>query len=809
MVRPYYFSLFAFPDGLFTFPLIKSTQILCKVGVIMEREAIKEWFRGLKEEFLGDMPSVTLPLLTKIGEYALHFLAAFILAGARVLGDRRPFAIAMSAASGATAAGFFALMGALGGLVVMAGLPEAVGSIAVAVVAAAISFLFKDLDVARARWFQPVVAGAMTAVIGFVYLLDEGFTLRGLLIFLGESGFTALCTYFFAAALDRPGGQAWRAGLLLMAAGLISALAPVQLLGMLSLGRFAASAAALLAAQAGGWALGGALGLAAGCAVDLAGTGSPWFALTCGISALTAGLARSQSRHRAALAYLVTTGICLVWLADLAPVAALLEAFLASLLLMLLPQQLTPKLGLLHQHEGGAAERSAARRLSDTAAVFLELFESISTALAPENAGATSLGSAFDRTAQRTCKKCMMRSICWQRDAVDTYGALNDASVKFTQRGYAEAGDFPAWFASRCRWLDRFISTLNEELTAMNYRRRYEKNAAENRRLVTQQYRQISDMLQSAADKAAAAPRAEPRLQRKLSRYLRASGSAAEAAVSRDGFGRLVVELTGVTDGEALALKQPMARLLGTRLQPPRQVAGGMIYTESERYLPIVGVTARCRKGESDNGDCGLWFRDGDGRLFIILSDGQGTGLGAKQESQAAVKVLEKLLRAGSSPESAVKTLDSAYTLRGGGGGFATIDLFDVDLFTGRTGIIKWGASPSYVRKNGRVLRIGQPGLPPGTGSEFERQELLLEEGDLVVLCSDGLVDREEDQWLRTVLEAYEGTSPRELASRLVAVAEQTRGLEDDMTVMVLTLQQRDRGAIAEKEEDPQAHCTV
>lgn len=78
-----------------------------------------------------------------------------------------------------------------------------------------------------------------------------------------------------------------------------------------------------------------------------------------------------------------------------------------------------------------------------------------------------------------------------------------------------------------------------------------------------------------------------------------------------------------------------------------------------------------------------------------------------------------------------------------------------------------------------------------------------------MVLCSDGLVDREEDQWLRTVLEAYEGTSPRELASRLVAVAEQTRGLEDDMTVMVLTLQQRDRGAIAEKEDDPQAHCTV
>lgn len=783
----------------------------------MEREAIKDWFRGLKSEFLGDMPSVTLPLLTKLGEYALHFVTAFILAGARLFGQCRPFAVAITAASGSTAAGFFALMGAIGGLVVMAGLPEALGSIAVAVLAAAISFLFRELEVAASRWFQPVLAGTMTAVIGFVFLLDEGFTLRGVLIFLGESGFTALCTYFFAAALDRPGGQAHKAGLLLLAAGLISALTPVQVLGLLSLGRLAATAAALTAAQAGGWALGGAVGLAAGCAVDLAGSGTPYFALTCGMSALAAGMARGDGRHRSALTYLAATGACLIWLADMAPAAALIEAFLAALGQMLLPKQLTPRLAALPRDPGDAAERSAARRLSDTAAVFLELFESISTALAPENQGATSLGSAFDRTAQRACKKCVMRSICWQRDAVDTYGALNDASVKFTQRGYAEAGDFPAWFASRCRGLDRLISTLNEELTAMRYRRRYEKNSAENRRLVTQQYRQISDILGSAAQKAAAPPGAEPRLQRKLRRYLKAAGSPAEAQVCRDGFGRVTIELTGVTPGEAMALTQPMARLLDLRLQPPRQVAGGVIYTEAERFLPVVGVTARCREGEKDNGDCGSWFRDGDGQLYLLLSDGRGTGENARQESRGAVKVLEKLLRAGATPESAVKTLDSAYTLRGDGGGFATIDLFDVDLFTGRTGIIKWGASPSYVRKNGQVLRIGQPGLPPGTGAEFERQELLLEEGDLVVMCSDGLVDREDDQWLRTVLEGYEGTSPRELASRLVAVAQQARGLEDDMTVMVLTLRERDKLPLTQGYDDTatekggcvSGHCTV
>lgn len=62
---------------------------------------------------------------------------------------------------------------------------------------------------------------------------------------------------------------------------------------------------------------------------------------------------------------------------------------------------------------------------------------------------------------------------------------------------------------------------------------------------------------------------------------------------------------------------------------------------------------------------------------------------------------------------------------------------------------------------------------------------LQLEPGDVVVLVSDGVTDRRDDQWLRAALSAFNGESPKDLARTLVSPGEGETA-DDDRTALVV-----------------------
>ena len=124
--------------------------------------------------------------------------------------------------------------------------------------------------------------------------------------------------------------------------------------------------------------------------------------------------------------------------------------------------------------------------------------------------------------------------------------------------------------------------------------------------------------------------------------------------------------------------------------------------------MAVAGVVAKKKDGQTVSGDTGAWFKHDDGSLYVLLCDGMGSGSLAEQESALAVRLLEQFLRAGVRPENALRTLNSALALRNdeAAGGFTTIDLLRVDLFTGEAGVYKYGAAPTYVKKGYSVSRI-------------------------------------------------------------------------------------------------------
>ncbi|MBP3701957.1 MAG: SpoIIE family protein phosphatase, partial [Lachnospiraceae bacterium] len=121
-----------------------------------------------------------------------------------------------------------------------------------------------------------------------------------------------------------------------------------------------------------------------------------------------------------------------------------------------------------------------------------------------------------------------------------------------------------------------------------------------------------------------------------------------------------------------------------------------------------------------------------------------------------------------------------------------TLDLAMVDLYTGQARFYKQGAVGTFIRRGHQVLQIDPGSLPMGVDCEAAPAcaRIQLEDGDMVVMVTDGVLDAiEGDDKEASFCEYLSSTTKnnaRELAEDLLqmAKASQAGGTRDDMTVL-------------------------
>lgn len=750
--------------------------------------------------------------LVRAGEWVIRLRLGAVLAGAEILGGFAPFGVALVGASGSGIGGFAALLGACFGYLSFHGLTRGLRYVAASILTYAVAFAFFDVRVYRKSWFMPLAAAAMSAVTGFVYLSEGGWLAADAVFFGTELLLTGSFVYFFRVAFSPWTEKGEAAGLtvkqlisqLLLAAAALIALANIEVYGGISLGRLAAALGVMCLSCQGGLGTGAVAGLAVGLAMDMAAGGPPYYSMTYAFAGLMAGVLAKRGKLAAALGYVLANGLAVLWTWNHGIRLSLLyEVFIASVLFMLLPARFFRWLGSLAVREGSGETGTRAlaylrKRLDGAAEAFRTVRESLDSSFkTPPNDN--DAATVFDRTADRVCAKCALRNTCWQRDYVSTYNALNDGLPAMVERGRGEPGDFPEHFRSRCLRFSAFLAAANEELTALLCRREYRSRLRESRAAVAEQYAGLADILGAAAAEFGGELAPDPVKEKRLRQHLAALGVDGEAAVYYDRRGRLRAEV----EGRGLApLKEKeegerLSKLLGVPLAPPAGERTGkgerLVLVQAEPMRALAGVAAVQKDGQTVSGDTGAWFKREDGRLFVLLCDGMGAGEAAGAESALAVRLLEQFLQAGVDTAAALKTVAAALGLRGEReGGFTTVDLLDVDLFTGEAAVYKYGAAPTYVRKGERVTRLVGTSLPAGlsageTGSP-DVARLRLEPGDWVLLVSDGVADGEDDAWLREKL-AGAADSPRELCRAVLEGSGETAA--DDKTVLAVRLAAR------------------
>lgn len=741
-----------------------------------------------------------------------RFVLCAVLAQGTILGGYMPFGLAMTAALMARGAGLSALGGLVCGVMLRGdGFHGGIYAAAALLVLCVMS-VCAGLRVMSERWFAPSVATFASAACTFVFLpLGAELTAPAVLTFLLVQGITFGVCWMYGAAFAPPRDENdWRrpVTLLVLTATVLLSLSDINLFGVFAPARAGALLLVLAAAYLGGPAAGAAAGVAFGAAMDLNIGYGALFTCCYGLCALVAGLFHDSGRGWFSVCAL-GGGLCAAMLGVEHPlfIPLIAELFCAVLMFAALPPFVWEAIrrSLLPDTLMGEAASQRVRRLAGTCATeaaqaFYELYLAMLHGVSEgKAAGDRNIRAVFDYASDHVCKNCMLCTQCWQRDYVSTLAALNDVTQPMLQRGRAEMSDFPYHFAARCARLPELMRAINSALFALRERESLRRQQEENQSLLARQYAGITDILRQLGAEVTQDETAQPLMERQVRRYAAAFGWIDRVCAVRDSQGRLTVELYG--EGIDDIMKQGdgfsagLSALLGVTLTAPEKKKGSQgIHVEMHERAPyraVVGIGRQQKEGASVSGDNACYFLTDTGTACLLLSDGMGSGAAASRDSRMLITSLERFLRAGISVGDALHAVSPALRLRSDGMRFTTLDAFTLDLFSGRAENLKCGAAPTYMRLNGRWTILPGTALPIGLAEEDELGDavpLQMNDGDIVVLLSDGVTDGTDDKWVRQLLIAHAGDSPKEIAAQLVNEAK-GRGHDDDRTVMVMKIE--------------------
>ncbi len=264
-----------------------------------------------------------------------------------------------------------------------------------------------------------------------------------------------------------------------------------------------------------------------------------------------------------------------------------------------------------------------------------------------------------------------------------------------------------------------------------------------------------------------------------------------------DGHLQAALEGRGIAQKTLDGLLAALAREENMHLSVSRAEKGRIELEEIPLYSASIGMASLCADGSSVCGDACSAKRCEGGRLLMMLCDGMGHGENAHKQSKKTVELLLLLLEAGYTRHQAMKAVNGIM-LGTQEERFSTVDLADVDLWTGEVSSEKLGACASWVVRGNHLKKIEGSSLPLGIMQEASPTavQYRLHSGDILVLLSDGVADAfSDDAAFKRVLAQSVYIHPQRMADALLRNALLSLGgtPRDDMSVMVLLMMDRQR----------------
>lgn len=404
----------------------------------------------------------------------------------------------------------------------------------------------------------------------------------------------------------------------------------------------------------------------------------------------------------------------------------------------------------------------------------------------------------------RLCACCEGCSVCWTSGASISDGIkmLADAVRKrmkteeIVQNRYVEG----------CPHYTRMVEAATEAFARIELNEAWYRRLTENRRVIAAQLDAMAELME---DWCRAEKCIDKKRRLRLSRiyvYTKETGIQVENAHIYENVRQQIcikADVCTKADGgiEISRYVQSVSRAMGVKLRQAQGTVSiisdertSVVLYEENQFYALSGVATKKKTGSQANGDSCSMFQLDDGMYHVCVSDGMGSGKQAQAESTLVVDLLEKLLEAGFSRESALKLMNSAMVISAGEESYSTVDFATIDMYTGELELTKTGAAPSFIKSGKGVSIIENESLPAGVDAAQEsiHSKNTLQSGDFLVMVTDGVLEylhvKDKQEKLMDIIAGVKSDNAGVLAQEILdRVLLDTGGYAmDDMTVVAI-----------------------
>ncbi|MBQ7950662.1 MAG: SpoIIE family protein phosphatase [Clostridia bacterium] len=406
----------------------------------------------------------------------------------------------------------------------------------------------------------------------------------------------------------------------------------------------------------------------------------------------------------------------------------------------------------------------------------------------------------FDFVGERLCKRCSLKNVCWQEQYSDTAEILTKAVGHLSRYGQLEERNLPQRFLRHCVHPGKVVGLCKNFYELYRLNAVWKHKLSENTEAFQQQFIELSSIICELKQNIVANRYFDARLSSEIYSALGNAGYLVkEASVLKTASEHFLVQLElaacRYNENCFSTLEKLIGDILGVKMI---RVEGGcgdhtcrFTFSEGEAGKLEKRVQSISKRDNDPVGDSHIISEISRNQYLMALSDGMGSGKEASRVSTSVVTLLDEMLKAGFSGESAYRMLNSFLIASCPDMGHSTLDFMVIDFkkMTGK--IMKTGACPTYIKRGIEVIEIASNSLPAGIRSQKPFVKTVhLHPGDIIVMLSDGVWDAlPEEDWVYGVLKRNVTADLAETVDLIASLAQKDfEKREDDITVLGVKL---------------------
>ena len=403
----------------------------------------------------------------------------------------------------------------------------------------------------------------------------------------------------------------------------------------------------------------------------------------------------------------------------------------------------------------------------------------------------------------KLCASCDACAVCWENERAPIYEILPRLISSVMETGKVD-GRQREELKRHCKRSRDMVAEAVRVFERVSLNHAWYNRLIENRQTIAEQLDAMAYVMQDCAKEDVLLDASEEGLLSKLRYHSKEHGIIIEELhlyEMADGHYKLYVRMKSRRGG-CISVKSFLSvagQVLGRRLRSVSETKNFVtkeeaefIFLEDTRFRSVQGIVREKKDGAYVSGDNFSILEMENGKLLMGLSDGMGSGSTACKESELVLDLVERFLEAGFSMETAIRMMNSAMVLKGEEDLYSTVDLCEVNLYNGQASLYKIGAAASFLKRGDEVRCFMAHSLPVGVGTnpEIEKEEIELQNGDFVVMVTDGVLEYlhvpKPEETMQEIIESIDCRHPGVLVKKIMERVMLFTGgkVNDDMTIL-------------------------